>query len=74
MAKAKQAPHDVRQEAVAAVEAVLHDGRTQEEVAVRLGVSLSAVSRWHRGERRPTRTQAKRVMRVLALPWDDLRA
>lgn len=70
MAKAKTGSkarvQDVRVQAVAAVEAVLKDGTTQDEVAARLGVSLSAVSRWHRGQRRPTRTQAVRILAALA--------
>ena len=47
-------------------------GLTQRELAVACGVSEGTVSRWEKGMKDPTITQAKKVGEICGIHYDDI--
>ncbi len=47
-------------------------GLTQLELAVRVGVTPSAVYNWERGRNEPKATQLRALSRALGVPMDDI--
>ena len=47
-------------------------GLTQQQMAQACGVSVGTVSRWEKGIKDPTITQAKRIGEVCGVHYDDI--
>ena len=47
-------------------------GLTQQQMAQACGVSVGTVSRWEKGIKDPTVTQAKRIGEVCGVHYDDI--